>query len=303
MGQNPPSGAVIYYSLKSTVDSTTADLTLEILDSAGTVIRKFTSKHEARAEGGAGGPGGPPPAQPLPVKEGLDRFVWDLRTERPTVVPGLFSFGAIVGRRVVPGTYQARLALNGQSQVQSFHVLKDPRVDATPADFTAQDQFVAMVARDLSDIHAGVIRLRSVRDQVSDLLKRLSAADSGGAVETVKAVEAVKAASPDTVQRAGKALVDQLNALEDSLVQKRTVDGQTVINFPVRLNHHFIYLMNSVEAAEGGVTDGARQRYADLSAEWKRLKAALDQALGADLSGFNAVVRDRGIGAVIAPGR
>jgi hypothetical protein len=241
------------------------------------------------------------------VKEGLNRFVWDLRTERPTVVPGLFSFGAIVGRRVVPGTYQARLTLNGQPQTQTFHVLKDPRVEATPADFKAQDQFVAMVAKDLSDIHAGVARLRGVRDQVNDLLKRLTMSDSGsgdgagGAERAEPPGQAEAGAGADTVQRAGKALVERLNALEDSLVQKRTVDGQTVINFPVRLNHHFIYLMNSAEGAEGGVTDGAKQRYTDLSIQWTRLKATLDQLLGAHLAAFNTLVRDRGIGAVSLP--
>jgi hypothetical protein len=301
LGQNPPAGALIYYSLKSALDSTADGLTLEILDSQGAVVRKYTSKRPpgpagpGAEAGGEGGPGGPPRAQPLPVKEGLNRFVWDLRYERPTVVPGLFSFGAVIGRRVVPGTYQARLTLNGQAQTQTFHVLKDPRVDATPADFQAQDQFVAMVARDLSDIHAGVTRLRNVRDQVNELLTRLSAADAGGAVE------AVRAAAPDTVQRAGKALVERLNALEDSLVQKRTVDGQTVINFPVRLNHHFIYLMDSAEGAEGVVTDGAKQRYSDLSAQWTRLRGALDQLLGPDLAGFNALVRDGGVGVIVAP--
>lgn len=284
MGQNPPGGAIIYYSLKSELDST-ATLTLELLDSAGTVVRKYTSQRPPAATGAApGGPGGPPPAPPLPVKAGLNRFVWDLRYERPPVVPGLFSFGAIIGRRVVPGTYKARLTLGGQSRTQSFKVVKDPRVDATAADFQAQDQLLVSITRDLSDLHAGVTRLRNVRDQLNDLLKRI--AGQQGA---------------DTLQQAGKALVDRLNALEDSLVQKRTVDGQTVINFPVRLNHHFIYLMNSVEAAEGGVTDGAKQRYADLSAQWTRLKGTLDQLLGADLAAFNELVRDRGIGAIVAP--
>ncbi len=285
LGQNPPGGAVLYYHLKAALDSTTT-LTLEILDSAGAVVRKYTNQRPPAAAPAPGGPGGPPPAAPLPVKEGLNRFVWDLRYERPTTVPGLFSFGAIVGRRVVPGAYQARLTLAGQSQTQSFRVLKDPRVDATAADFQVQDQLLVSITRDLSDLHAGVTRLRNVRDQVNDLLKRIAGRDSAGA---------------DTVQRAGKALVDRLNALEDSLVQKRTVDGQTVINFPVRLNHHFIYLMNSVEAAEGEVTNGAKQRYADLAAQWTRLKGTLDQLLGADLAAFNGLVRDRGIGAVIAP--
>jgi hypothetical protein len=89
--------------------------------------------------------------------------------------------------------------------------------------------------------------------------------------------------------------------MEDSLIQKRTVDGQTVINFPMRLNQFYIYLMNAVDGADDGVTDGARRRFADLQRQWSGLKTTLDRLLGADLAGFNDVVRTQGIPAVVAP--
>jgi len=285
LGENPPAGAIIYYHLKNALDSATS-LTLEILDSSGALVRRYTNRSSAGTGAGQVPPGGPgaPPGQPaLPAQPGLNRFVWDLRYERPTVVPGLYTFGAVVGRRVVPGTYQVKLTLGDQSQTQSFRVLPDPRVDATPADFRAQDELVAAVTKDLSDLHAGVIRLRGVRDQLHALSQR-------------QANEL-----PDTVQRAARALIARLDAMEDSLVQKRTVDGQTVINFPVRLNHHFIYLMNAIEAADAGPTDGQRRRYADLSAQWARLRRTLDSLLGPDLAAFNALVKERGVPAVVVP--
>ncbi len=285
VGQNPPNGAILYYNLKTAVDSTQT-VTLEILDSAGTVVRRYTNHRERGvAQQPEGRRARPQPV--LPTKAGLNRFVWDLRHERPTVVPHLFLFGAMEGRRVVPGPYQARLTVAGQSQTESFHVVKDPRVDATPGDFAAQDQLAASINRDLGAIHAGVNHLRTVRDQLNDLLKRIKRGDSGDS-----------RAGADTVEQAGKALVEKLDAMEDSLVQKKTVDGQTVINFPVRLDHHFLYLFGAVDGADAGVTDGARQRYADLSAEWTRLKTQLDTLLGPDLDAFNALVKEQGIPAV-----
>jgi hypothetical protein len=274
----------VYYHLKNALDST-ANLTLEILDSTGAVIRRYSSRRPqgAAAQGTGTGPGGAPPSPALPAEAGLNRFVWDLRHERPTVVPGLYTFGAVVGRRAVPGTYRVKLTLGDRSQTEAFRVLPDPRVDATAADFRAQDSLAALVARDLSDIHAAVVRLRGVRDQLNELLRR-------------PANE-----MPDTVQHAARALVERLDAMEDSLIQKRTVDGQTVINFPVRLNHHFIYLMNAVDAADAGVTGGQRRRYADLSAQWARLRSTLDSLLGADLMAFNALVKERGVPAVVVP--
>ena len=74
-----------------------------------------------------------------------------------------------------------------------------------------------------------------------------------------------------------------------------------MINFPVRLNHHFIYLMNAVDGADAGVTDGQRRRYADLSAQWARLRSTLDSLLGPELAAFNALVKDRGVPAVVVP--
>jgi uncharacterized protein (DUF305 family)/photosystem II stability/assembly factor-like uncharacterized protein len=295
-GENPPTGALFYYHLKSAATDS-APVTLEILDSTGTLVRRFSSRRERErgrlgtAAGPAGEEAGPPgpfglaaQAAVLPASAGLNRFVWDLRHERPTAVPGLYVFGAVVGRRVVPGTYQVRLTVNGKSQTRSFRVLADPRVEASRQDFIAQDELARRISEDLSAIHGGVNRLRAVRDQLEQFLGRLSGLDGS-----------------DGVQRAGRSLVERLNALEDSLVQKRTVDGQTVINFPVRLNHHFVHLLNAVDGADAGLTQGAGRRYADLAEQWARLRAELERLLGAELEGFNRMVRDQGLGPIVVP--
>jgi hypothetical protein len=285
MGRNPPAGAMLYYHLKEAAD-TARPVKLEILDSAGTVIRSYSSLPQRGPGGQAAqsGPGAPPGGPSLPARAGLNRFAWDLRHERPTAVPGAFVFGALVGRRVVPGTYQARLTVGDFSETQSFRVLADPRVRATAADFKSQDDLLAVVSRELSEIHTGVNRVRAVREQVSQVMARSREQPGASAVDS-----------------AGRALLEKLTAMEDSLIQKRTVDGQTVINFPMRLNQFYIYLMNAVDGADDGVTDGARRRFADLQRQWSGLKTTLDRLLGADLAGFNDVVRTQGIPAVVAP--
>lgn len=288
MGRNPPGGAIVYYHLKEAADSA-RPIKLEILDSAGTVIRSYNSGPQAGPAGqgsqaAPGGPGGPPAGPALPARAGLNRFVWDLRHERPIAVPGAFVFGALVGRRVVPGTYQARLTVGDFSETRSFRVTPDPRVQATAADFRAQDDLLVTVTRELSEIHAGVNRVRAVREQANQVMTRAREQPGAAAIDS-----------------AGKAFVEKLNAMEDSLIQKRTVDGQTVINFPMRLNQFYIYLMNAVDGADDGVTDGARRRLADLQRQWSGLKMTLDRLLGPDLAAFNEVVRTQGIPAVVAP--
>lgn len=285
-GRNPPAGAILYYALKTAPDSG-HPAKLEMLDQSGAVIRTYTSGRSS-GQGGQAGPGGAGPggqgSPPLAARAGLNRFAWDLRHERPTPVPGAYVFGALLGRRVVPGTYQARLTLGDQVEIRSFRVLGDPRVEATAADYQAQDDLLAAVSADLSDIQGGVNRVRAVREQVNQAVERSK--DQSGA---------------KAIADAGKVFVDRLNAVEDSLIQKRTVDGQTVINFPMRLNQFFIYLLNAVDDADDGVTDGARTRYADLQRQWAGVKILLDRVLGEDLNAFNAVMREQGIPAVAVP--
>src|SRR5262249_26065512 len=143
-GQNPPAGAVVYYYLK---EKPKGEVTLEFLDPAGKLIKKFSSREERREagarpaagssgeEGGGVFGGGGPPAR-VAAEAGLNRFVWDLRYPDATRFPNLILWaGMLRGPLVAPGDYQVRLTVDGKSQTQGFAVKKDPRVQTTPEDF------------------------------------------------------------------------------------------------------------------------------------------------------------------------
>ena len=53
-------------------------------------------------------------------------------------LPGLSYRNTTVGPMVLPGTYTAKLTVNGQTYTQPIMVVQDPRVSATPAALTAQ---------------------------------------------------------------------------------------------------------------------------------------------------------------------
>src|SRR5262249_54979575 len=72
----PPAGARIDYYLAAP----SGDVTLEILDAAGKMVRSYSSAAPTAPTTGRGGGrrgGGLPTA--LPTKVGMNRFVWDLR--------------------------------------------------------------------------------------------------------------------------------------------------------------------------------------------------------------------------------
>ncbi len=130
LAENPPSGAIIDYYLKADVSG---PLTIEILDPAGEVIRKYSSEDKPT-------PVNPDtlniPAfwvrtpEPLSTAAGMHRWIWDLR---PTPPPrpaggGGGGFGGRGGAPLVlPGRYTVRLTVGGASYTQPLMVKSDPR--------------------------------------------------------------------------------------------------------------------------------------------------------------------------------
>ena len=140
-GDNPPDGAVINYYLKEA-----ATLSLEILDAAGNLVRKFTPNDPADNIP----PNNVPPywirpQQILSGAAGSHRFVWDLHYA-PLPGPVNFPIAATyrntaprpTGPWVMPGNYTVRLTVNGQNFTQPLVIKMDPRVQTSTAELRQQ---------------------------------------------------------------------------------------------------------------------------------------------------------------------
>jgi len=154
---NPPTGAAFDYVLP---EPPRGPVTLEVRDGSGAVVRRFGSdapprRPEARqyfADRWL-----LPPATPG-TRVGHNRFVWDLRRERPRsteydymirAAPGVDTPIAPQGALVRPGRYVVRLSVDGQTAEQPFDVVPDPRV---PADLAAIDAQLALVREVEADL-------------------------------------------------------------------------------------------------------------------------------------------------------
>ena len=136
LAENPPFGAVIDYYLKSAANG---PVTLEIMDPAGDVIRRYSSDERPT-------PVDPntlnipafwrPTPEPLSAASGMHRWVWDLRPTPPAATTqrgagggggggGGFGFNRPT---VLPGRYSVRLTVGGQSLTQPLIVEPDPRL-------------------------------------------------------------------------------------------------------------------------------------------------------------------------------
>ena len=128
--ENPPSGAIVDYYLKS---AATGALTLEILNGSGATVRRFSSAD-------------PRPAidpntlavnaiwqrvqDPPSAAAGMHRFVWDLRPTPPAGGRGGRGGGG-GGRGGLPpvaaGGYSVKLTVDGKTFTQPLIVKPDPR--------------------------------------------------------------------------------------------------------------------------------------------------------------------------------
>jgi hypothetical protein len=147
----PLSGARIDYYLAAP----SGELKLDILDATGKVVRAYSSEGGRPAttgRGGGGRRGGGPTT--LPVKPGMNRFVWDLR----------YDAG---GPFVAPGSYKARLTSGGVVKTEPVVVRIDPRVakdGVTVADLVEQAKFALKVRDALVDARQLQTRVRQAID-------------------------------------------------------------------------------------------------------------------------------------------
>jgi hypothetical protein len=175
--QYPPVGAMIDYYLAS---AATEDVTMQVLDATGKVVRSFTSAAPAtpdRAtaadaapaddeEGGGGGRGGRGGSPRLDKTAGMHRFTWDLRYPGPANGAGVEGGN---GPAAVPGTYAVRVKVGTFTQSQPLTVVEDPRVlrdGVTLEDLRAQFAHNMHVRDLVTDANKTVARLRAAQQRM-----------------------------------------------------------------------------------------------------------------------------------------
>jgi hypothetical protein len=134
VGENRPYGALFSYYLARPARA----VAIEIADDKGRMIRRYSGKR-------------------VPHHAGLNRFAWDLAEEGPVRWMGTYeqNRGPKEGAEAIPGTYTARLLVDGAAAAsQPVIVKRDPR-DAAPAeDYARRHAFLAELNREIGAVDA-----------------------------------------------------------------------------------------------------------------------------------------------------
>jgi photosystem II stability/assembly factor-like uncharacterized protein len=248
-GENPPDGAILDYTLDHAVD----EVTLEIVDDRGNVIRKFSSDDEPEwvdPNTMAYPTYWIRPPQKLATEPGHHRFVWDLRYEPPRGARRSYSIAAVYentpsgpqGPFVHPGTYTVRLAADGSILERRLEVRLDPRVEVSAEDLQLQTDYSLRC-------YEGYLEAQEIREAIDEALEE--------GVEEREEWSALR----------GSGAPGDPNILYGSIYET-SPDEETVVG----LQHKFLFLLNLLQGADARPTSQAIQAVGKIQESLQSLK-------------------------------
>jgi photosystem II stability/assembly factor-like uncharacterized protein len=283
VGDNPPPGAIIDYFFKTAPKD---EVTLEISDSAGKLVRKLSSKEKKEFEQPQEWPDQVKEITTIPAAAGMNRYAWNLRWEAPVKIPGAFySDQGPQGPIAMPGKYTVKLTAGAQSQTQTFELSMDPRTrEMKIADL--QKQFdLAMQVRDANaDLHRGVNQIRTLRAELKALHQRLE----GDA--KMKAL----------LDQAG-ALDKKMTPVEERLIQVNMKGSEANLAFPNMLNEQLDTFSTLVQSGDGAPTKQQYEIFKMLRGQTDEQLAAWKQIMSTDVPAFNELVKSSNVPALYLP--
>jgi photosystem II stability/assembly factor-like uncharacterized protein len=270
-GDNPPTGATIWYRLGDGVEG---PVRVRVLDADGAEIVAFSSDDTAESS-----PGGHPRPTASP---GLNRFIWNLRHAAATAVPGdVLTERGLAGPTVVPGVYTVEVSAGGAVATTTLEVRKDPRTSATQADLVEQRDLLLRIRDKVSETHTAINAMKSAGEQVAACIER------GAALP----------AATD-LRNLGEATTAKIAAVEAELIERRITAQLDSVHYPTRLNAKLVALTSVVASAEAGPTRQSYDVLEDFSARIDAHLAAWQEIVDDDLARFNELAREVGVPAV-----
>jgi hypothetical protein len=282
---NPPAGVPVDYWL---AQAPSGAITLDVLDSAGAVVRHLSSVPAPPVTEAAR----PPhpnfwvePPESMPANSGGNRTHWDLRYDSPPSFAHSFEINANPGLTppspegpvVLPGTYTLKLNAGGRSYSQSVIVRPDPRSKASAAALRAQHALQMKIYDGIAASYGAHDMAVALRDAIHNTL---SAAGSSGL--------------GDAPAR-GQALAATL----DSLIEPQGGGGRGFGGQPSppnfrTLNAAFVGQLNAQDLGDLAPTAATVAGFVATCKELQSAIAAWNRAKGADLEAFNRALSSRG---------
>ncbi len=271
VGENPPFGATVFFTIAAGYDGKTP-ATIAFSDAQGNLIRSFTLHLKSKATVGRQAREQMTPMQLkrstdeelTAIQPGMNRFQWDLRYPGATEVTGFYQPIAaggleddVRGPTVVPGRYTVTLDYGGVKSQQSFDVDLDPRLSATPDALAARLAFQLRIHASLDALDRTINDAIAARDRLHDAL-------------TTRRVTGSQ----------GQATLSVLDRDIADVVQLNFQSSEGAVVYETKLRDHLAYLSAEADLAYERPTTAQYAVFDELDAQEKASVQTLEAAIG-----------------------
>jgi len=257
-GTNRENGVVTYFNLPE-YDKEKDSVYLSYLTPQGDTLATFFNKASKKQE-------------KLDLEKGPNHYTWNMRTKGAEKLQGMILWWAnLNGAKVVPGSYEVALNVNGADMKQSFEVLADPRSEASLEEMKEQFAFVSDVNQTVDKAHQSIKKIRKINGQLDAFIKQY---DDNEEVA-------------DLVQKA-KDMKKSLSDIEKALYQTQNRSNQDPLNFPIRLTNKLAHLNSLVTIDDFAPTEQDIQLKEELTADVNKELEAFEALISKEVESFNA---------------
>jgi photosystem II stability/assembly factor-like uncharacterized protein len=275
-GVNPSTGIVIYYQLP---DLKAADqITMEIKDTEGKLVRTFSSRADSTYKKYDGGP----PEEPVLSKiKGVNRFVWDMRYTTMPGVPGVYIEGNYRGHKASPGNYTITIRKGNQQVSETVAILSNPLYSTDASAYKEYHTVMNRMETELIKMHQMVNTNYAKLEQLELVLASLPAGEKF-----------------NTIKKEGQALAARMKLWDEEMIQRKSKAYDDVDNFENKFTANYMFLINQTESDLPRVNKPSLDRLKELDTEWSALKARASELLDKNIPAFNKLLWEAGVGAI-----
>jgi hypothetical protein len=251
VGVNPASGVVFYYSLPASAKD--QEVRLSIADTDGNVVRSFSSEDDGDFVAYEGYPSKAPT---LDKKQGLNRFVWDMRHHSLEGIPGVYIEASFRGHKTIPGTYSATLSYGEHNETVEVQINKNPLLETTDAQYADYHEFMSAAEATYNEMTLQVNSLYSAQKKLETILE--------------------KHALEEGTKQSASQLAADLKQFDSLMAQRLSKAYDDVENYVNGFTANYIRAFNEADSDQPRVTAGTKKRIGELNTEWQKHKSVAD---------------------------
>lgn len=271
-GNNAPGSATYMGEIYFHIDSVTQNAEIRILDESGRLA------HRASKMGGDE----KSTQRKLKIKNGLNKYIWDLRYPSPLLVKDLVMMDMRYpgqGPNAVPGNYKVELEVGTTTLSTTFKIKKDPRWKVTDEDLRQNFNLSIQISDLIDQSQRRISNLRGIRKQLKVLKEELG--DDNPEYRSVK----------DSIT----AVNDLALLLEEKIYQHKIEVSQDEINYRRKWTNHIIRLYRVVIGQHNRPTQGELERWSDLQEQYKAFDREYKDLIDYKMPRFLSFLKEKSI--------